>query len=152
MQLHDRPTRTVSYENFPTAMTQFWEREGPQCLGVSVSELPSHVLCWWIRKSWFWTRPPGGWAGCSWICNFWGYNEYVLTLTPSSHLCFALISALDADSERQVQQALDRLALGRTVLVIAHRLSTIKNAGKEIEMIGIWPATVFNTSMLTFLC
>ena len=37
-------------------------------------------------------------------------------------------SALDADSERLVQQALDKLAVGRTVIVIAHRLSTIKNA------------------------
>jgi ATP-binding cassette, subfamily B, bacterial MsbA len=37
-------------------------------------------------------------------------------------------SALDSQSENLVQQALDRLIKGRTVLVIAHRLSTIKNA------------------------
>lgn len=37
-------------------------------------------------------------------------------------------SALDAENEHLVQEALDRLAEGRTVLVIAHRLSTVKNA------------------------
>ncbi|XP_011855242.1 PREDICTED: ATP-binding cassette sub-family B member 10, mitochondrial [Mandrillus leucophaeus] len=37
-------------------------------------------------------------------------------------------SALDAENEHLVQEALDRLMDGRTVLVIAHRLSTIKNA------------------------
>lgn len=37
-------------------------------------------------------------------------------------------SALDAENEHLVQQALDRLMEGRTVLIIAHRLSTIKNA------------------------
>ena len=37
-------------------------------------------------------------------------------------------SALDTESERLVQEALDRLMENRTTLVIAHRLSTIKNA------------------------
>lgn len=37
-------------------------------------------------------------------------------------------SALDTESERLVQEALDRLMRNRTTLVIAHRLSTIKNA------------------------
>ncbi|RIA05652.1 hypothetical protein BRARA_K00170 [Brassica rapa] len=37
-------------------------------------------------------------------------------------------SALDTESERVVQQALDRLMTNRTTVVIAHRLSTIKNA------------------------
>lgn len=37
-------------------------------------------------------------------------------------------SALDTESERVVQEALDRLMVGRTSFVIAHRLSTIKNA------------------------
>ena len=39
-------------------------------------------------------------------------------------------SALDSESERLVQDALDKLMVGRTSLVIAHRLSTIKNADK----------------------
>ncbi|XP_062348990.1 mitochondrial potassium channel ATP-binding subunit [Cinclus cinclus] len=37
-------------------------------------------------------------------------------------------SALDAQAERAVQEALDRAATGRTVLLIAHRLSTIRGA------------------------
>lgn len=37
-------------------------------------------------------------------------------------------SALDNESERVVQESLDRLAHGRTVLTIAHRLTTVKNA------------------------
>jgi len=43
-------------------------------------------------------------------------------------------SALDAQSEQVVQDALDKLAGGRTTLVIAHRLSTIRNADKIIVM------------------
>lgn len=35
-------------------------------------------------------------------------------------------SALDTESERVVQEALDRLMVGRTSFVIAHRLSTVK--------------------------
>ena len=37
-------------------------------------------------------------------------------------------SSLDSESEKLVQQALDKLMKGRTSVVIAHRLSTIKNA------------------------
>ncbi|OMO82843.1 hypothetical protein COLO4_22806 [Corchorus olitorius] len=37
-------------------------------------------------------------------------------------------SALDAESERVVQEALDRVMVNRTTVVVAHRLSTIKNA------------------------
>ena len=37
-------------------------------------------------------------------------------------------SALDVESERVVQQALDRVTRNRTTLVVAHRLSTIQNA------------------------
>ena len=43
-------------------------------------------------------------------------------------------SALDTESERVVQEALDRLMIGRTSFVIAHRLSTIKNADKILVL------------------
>jgi ATP-binding cassette, subfamily B, bacterial MsbA len=43
-------------------------------------------------------------------------------------------SALDTESERLVQQALQRLMQGRTTLVIAHRLSTIEHADHVVVM------------------
>ena len=43
-------------------------------------------------------------------------------------------SALDAESERAVQEALDRLMHGRTTLVIAHRLATIRAADRILVL------------------
>jgi ATP-binding cassette subfamily B protein len=43
-------------------------------------------------------------------------------------------SALDAESERAVQEALDRLMRGRTTLVIAHRLATVRSADRILVM------------------
>ncbi len=45
-------------------------------------------------------------------------------------------SALDAESERAVQQAVERLSAGRTTLVIAHRLATVKMADRIVVMDG----------------
>ncbi|MBS24765.1 MAG: ABC transporter ATP-binding protein [Gammaproteobacteria bacterium] len=43
-------------------------------------------------------------------------------------------SALDAESERQVQMALEKLMQNRTSLIIAHRLATVKNVDRIIVM------------------
>ncbi|WP_323038596.1 ABC transporter ATP-binding protein [Gemmobacter sp.] len=43
-------------------------------------------------------------------------------------------SALDTETEREIQAALERLAVGRTTLVIAHRLATIRDADRIIVM------------------
>jgi subfamily B ATP-binding cassette protein MsbA len=43
-------------------------------------------------------------------------------------------SSLDSESERAVQQALERLMAGRTVVVIAHRLSTVRRADQLVVL------------------
>jgi subfamily B ATP-binding cassette protein MsbA len=45
-------------------------------------------------------------------------------------------SALDTESERLVQEAIDRLMTDRTVLVIAHRLSTVRDADQIAVLEG----------------
>ena len=45
-------------------------------------------------------------------------------------------SALDTESEQLIQQALDRLMVGRTVIAVAHRLSTLKNFDRIVVMEG----------------
>ena len=45
-------------------------------------------------------------------------------------------SALDNESEQQIQQALKRLTQGRTTFIIAHRLSTIRNADRIVVIDG----------------
>ena len=45
-------------------------------------------------------------------------------------------SSVDTETELLIQQALERLMIGRTTIIIAHRLSTVRNADKIVVLEG----------------
>ena len=58
----------------------------------------------------------------------------VLALNPEILIFDEATSALDNESEKVVQDSLEKLAKNRTTFVIAHRLSTIRNADRIVAM------------------
>jgi len=57
-----------------------------------------------------------------------------LLVNPRVLLLDEATSALDAESEHLVQQAIDKLMVGRTTMIVAHRLSTIRGADQIVVM------------------
>ena len=68
-------------------------------------------------------------------------------------ISIVVYSALDAESEKVVQQAIDEVTRNRTVLVIAHRLSTVRNADIIVVLSGgvIVEVSCYNKNFLHFL-
>jgi ABC-type multidrug transport system fused ATPase/permease subunit len=57
-----------------------------------------------------------------------------LVRDPSILVLDEATASLDAESERAVQEALERLQLGRTTLVVAHRLATVQRADRIVVL------------------
>ena len=58
-------------------------------------------------------------------------------------------SALDTESERLVQEAIDRCKVGRTTIIVAHRLSTVKDADQICVVSG---GAIVDTGVHDELC
>lgn len=59
----------------------------------------------------------------------WNSNHKLLHF-----ICNEATSALDAESEHLVQEAIEKAVVGRTVLIVAHRLSTIQRATQIVVL------------------
>ena len=58
----------------------------------------------------------------------------VFLKNPSFLILDEATSALDNVTEMQIQESLEELSRGRTVIVVAHRLSTVKNADRIVVL------------------
>jgi ABC-type protease/lipase transport system fused ATPase/permease subunit len=67
--------------------------------------------------------------GTAHMTNFYSHSRCNVAETKDRHRASCIAkSALDAESEHLVKEALDRLMAGRTVCIVAHRLSTVRQA------------------------
>ena len=67
------------------------------------------------------------------MLHFYSHCAIYVHVLMCVHMCVCspqATSALDAESEHLVKEAIDRAMEGRTVIVIAHRLSTVRNASQ----------------------
>ena len=79
-------------------------------------------------------------------------DEQTIAVCDGSALaCLQATSALDAESERLVQDALARSMHGRTTVVVAHRLSTIRSASSIAVVQASAPNTFFVSWMQKIL-
>ena len=70
------------------------------------------------------------------VCFFHSFHDQEISLRLCTTRAKEATSALDAESEALVNEALGRLMEGRTSLVIAHSLSVMKNADKIVVIEG----------------
>jgi len=89
----------------------------------------------WFTRPQTVSHPSTNWAQCR-LTRLIEANVLTTTLRHLRQYVFRCCSALDAESEYLVQEALERVMVGRTVMVIAHRLSTIKNADQIAVLDG----------------
>ena len=114
----------LRYGNWDASEDEIWEAARAANAERFLSELPEGLETYLGENG---TRLSGGQQQRLAIARALLRDAPILLLDEAT-------SALDAESERLVQQALDRLMESRTTLVIAHRLATVRAADRIVVM------------------